>query len=63
LCVSVRATPEGLAFGVPVKLNVPIFGERDWGTQYDVSLDGRRVVFPYPGFQLSRFPKSGHSWL
>jgi len=32
---------------------VPIFGERHWGTQYDVSPDGRRVVFPYPGLERS----------
>jgi Tol biopolymer transport system component len=38
----------GLVFGAAVKLNVPPFGMRHWGTTYDVSLDGRRVYFPHP---------------
>ena len=33
-----------LTFGVPVELKVPPIG-RLWGTQYDVSPDGRRVYF------------------
>ena len=46
--VSVRADAQnGLAFGVPTRLNVPPLGERHWGTTYDVSGDGRRVYFPY----------------
>jgi Tol biopolymer transport system component len=39
---------QGLAFGAAVKLKVPPFGARHWGTTYDVSQDGRRVYFPHP---------------
>ena len=34
-----------LTFGVPVELKVPPIGSGHWGTQYDVSPDGRRVYF------------------
>jgi Tol biopolymer transport system component len=34
-----------LAFGIPVELKVPPIGSGHWGTQYDVSPDGRRVYF------------------
>ncbi len=48
--VAVDADPiNGLRFDAPQKLNVPLFGERHWGTVYDVSPDGRRIVFPHPG--------------
>lgn len=48
--VSVRRTSGGgLEFGVPRRLAVPKFGERHWGTTYDVSPDGQRVYFPIPG--------------
>jgi hypothetical protein len=48
--VSVRADQaNGLVFGLPIKLDVPVFGERHWGTQYDISPDGQRVLFPHPG--------------
>ena len=32
-------------FGLPVELNVPSIGFGHWGTQYDVSPDGRRIYF------------------
>jgi hypothetical protein len=48
--VSVRADGgNALAFGPAVPLKVPTLGERHWGTTYEVSADGRRVYFPYPG--------------
>ncbi len=34
-----------LTFGVPVQLKVPPISRGHWGTQYDVSPDGRRVYF------------------
>jgi Tol biopolymer transport system component len=44
--LSVRREEDGsLIFGVPVALNVPPIGTGHWGTQYDVSPDGRRVYF------------------
>lgn len=47
---SVRPASGGrLEFGIPRQLAVPPFGERHWGTVYDVSPDGRRVYFPHPG--------------
>ncbi len=46
--VSGNATDE-LRFGVPTRMEVPRFGERHWGTVYDVSPDGTRVTFPHPG--------------
>ncbi len=52
--VSVRPAGGGrLEFGVPRRLAVPPFGERHWGTVYDVSPDGRRVYFPHPGDETS----------
>jgi serine/threonine protein kinase len=48
--VPVRAAAGGgLEFGVPQRLDVPTFGDRHWGTVYDVSPDGRQVFFPHPG--------------
>jgi dipeptidyl aminopeptidase/acylaminoacyl peptidase len=41
-------TQRGLVFGAPVRLKIPVLGERHWGTTYDVSTDGRRVYFPHP---------------
>ena len=42
----VRREADGrLIFGAPVALNVPPIGTGHWGTQYDVSPDGRRVYF------------------
>ena len=38
------AEGSNLTFGVPVQLKVPI-SRGPWGTQYDVSPDGRRVYF------------------
>lgn len=44
--VAVRPGADGnLTFGVPVELTVPPIGTGHWGTQYDVSADGRRVYF------------------
>ena len=44
--VTVRQTGNGpTTFGLPVELNVPRIGAGHWGTQYDVSPDGRRVYF------------------
>ena len=44
--VSVRRTASRtLTFGLPVELNGPPIGSGHWGTQYDVSPDGRRVYF------------------
>ncbi len=52
--VSVRPAAGGrLEFGVPRRLAVPAFGERHWGTTYDVSPDGQRVYFPHPGDDTS----------
>jgi len=44
---SVRVLRNGDAttFGLPVELNVPSIGFGHWGTQYDVSPDGRRIYF------------------
>jgi eukaryotic-like serine/threonine-protein kinase len=39
--VSFRPAAVGNPFGVPVELNVPSVGAGHWGTQYDVSADGR----------------------
>jgi eukaryotic-like serine/threonine-protein kinase len=48
--VSVKSSDDGgLEFGVPRALKVPEFQDRHWGTVYDVSPDGTRVYFPYPG--------------
>lgn len=48
--VSVRPdAKDGLAFGTASRLKVPPLGERHWGTIYEVSSDGRRFYFPYPG--------------
>ena len=35
--------------GTPEPVQIPRFGERHWGTVYDVSPDGSRVYFPHPG--------------
>jgi hypothetical protein len=44
--VAVRTgNDSNLTFGVPVELKVPPIGSGHWGTQYDVSPDGRRVYF------------------
>jgi dipeptidyl aminopeptidase/acylaminoacyl peptidase len=44
--VSVRpGEGANLMFGIPVELEVPPIGSTHWGTQYDVSPDGRRVFF------------------
>ena len=40
-----RGEDANLTFGVPVELKVPPIGSGHWGTQYDVSPDGRRVYF------------------
>ena len=43
--VPVRATADGgLAFGAPQPVHIPRFAERHWGTVYDVSPDGSRVL-------------------
>lgn len=34
-----------MSVGLPVELNVPAIGSGHWGTQYDVSPDGRRIYF------------------
>ena len=36
------------AFGLPTKLEVPTIGFGHWGTQYDISPDGRRIYFMQP---------------
>jgi Tol biopolymer transport system component len=44
--VSVRWTQDGdPVFGLPVKVDVPRIGSGHWGTQYDISPDGRRIYF------------------
>jgi eukaryotic-like serine/threonine-protein kinase len=44
--VSVHGMADGAStFGLPVQLAVPPIGFGHWGTQYDVSPDGRRVYF------------------
>ncbi len=43
-----RIGAAALSLGMPARLNVPEFGPRHWGTEYDVSPDGRHVLFPYP---------------
>jgi Tol biopolymer transport system component len=40
--VDASGTP---SFGIPVRLDVPPIGSGHWGTQYDVSRDGRRIHF------------------
>jgi Tol biopolymer transport system component len=40
-----RGEDANLAFGTPVELKVPPIGSGNWGNQYDVSPDGRRVYF------------------
>jgi eukaryotic-like serine/threonine-protein kinase len=40
-----RGEDANLALGTPVELKVPPIGSGLWGTQYDVSPDGRRVYF------------------
>jgi hypothetical protein len=47
--VSVTPGPDAsLTFGVSVALKVPPLGKGHWGTNYDVSPDGRRVYFLDP---------------
>jgi len=43
--VRVLRNGDAMRFGVPVELNVPSIGFGHWGTQYDVSPDGRRIYF------------------
>jgi Tol biopolymer transport system component len=44
--VAVSWTPDGVpTFDSPVELPVPPVGFGHWGTQYDVSADGRRIYF------------------
>jgi len=43
-------------FGVPVKLNVPGVGFGHWGTEYDVSPDGRRIYFLDTGVTPAQLP-------
>ena len=40
-----RATDGRPVFGKAVQLDVPLIGSGHWGTQYDVSPDGRRIHF------------------
>jgi eukaryotic-like serine/threonine-protein kinase len=48
--VSVRGDATGgLIFGMAIPMAVPAFGERHWGTIYDVAPDGRTVYFPHAG--------------
>ncbi len=42
--VQLQSTGE-LTLGVATALNVPLIGSGHWGTQYDVSPDGRQVYF------------------
>lgn len=39
----------GLAFGLPIEPKVPAIGAGHWGTQYDLSPDGRRLYFLHRG--------------
>ncbi len=48
-----HAAAAGLRFGVPTALSLPRFGERHWGTIYDVTPDGRRVTFPDAGPEVA----------
>jgi hypothetical protein len=43
--VRVPRSGDATTFGLPVELNVPSIGFGHWGTQYDVSADGRRMYF------------------
>jgi Tol biopolymer transport system component len=43
--VRVPRSGDATTFGLPVELNVPSIGFGHWGTQYDVSADGRRIYF------------------
>jgi Tol biopolymer transport system component len=43
-------------FGVPVQLKTPLFGWAHWGTQYDVSHDGRRLYFLDEEIAASEWP-------
>ena len=46
--VSVQSDAKnGLSIGTATRLEVPPLGERHWGTNYDVSGDGRRVFFSH----------------
>ncbi|MEO7273833.1 MAG: hypothetical protein ABI211_17685, partial [Vicinamibacterales bacterium] len=40
-----RSPPAQLTLGVATTLSVPLIGSGHWGTQYDVSPDGRQVYF------------------
>jgi Tol biopolymer transport system component len=46
--VSVRPDGAKLVVGAPTPLKVPPLAERHWGTVFDVSPDGRRVILPRP---------------
>ena len=43
-----RARDGEPAFGLPTKLDVPQIGFGHWGTQYDISPDGKRIYFMQP---------------
>jgi serine/threonine protein kinase len=44
--VTVSRAPDGRpVFGRTVQLDIPRIGSGHWGTQYDVSRDGRRILF------------------
>lgn len=49
--VRVQRNGDAITFGLPVELNVPSIGFGHWGTQYDVSPDGRRIYFLSPNKQ------------
>lgn len=42
---SLAAADGTLSFGTPVELKMPSIGAGHFGTQYDVSSDGRRIYF------------------
>jgi Tol biopolymer transport system component len=50
---SVRVPRNGDTFGLPVAMRVPPIGFGHWGTQYDVSPDGRRIYFLGPNAQAA----------
>ena len=47
--VVVRWSEDGEpSFGLPIKLDLPRVGSGHWGTQYDISPDGKRLYFMEP---------------
>jgi eukaryotic-like serine/threonine-protein kinase len=52
--VRVQRNGDAIPFGLPVELNVPSIGFGHWGTQYDVSPDGRRIYFLRPNKRMRR---------